>query len=429
MNIETVKKVFMVGIGGSGMSALAQLLHAQGKEVSGSDANLSVQTEKFHERGIIVHVGHDSAHLLPDTELVIFSQAIPRENPELIKAEALGIPTVSYAVALGEVSRGKKTIAIAGTHGKTTTTALVTTVFKEAGYNPTAVIGGILKSEGSNFVRGQGEYLIVEADEYKKSFLFLAPLALVITNIDLDHLDFYKGLADIQNAFREFAEKVPPHGVIVCNPRDPHVSPILSGIQAQIVDYTEIEIGADELTLPGEHNRNNARAALAVAQFFGLDEKSVRESLGQFKGTGRRFDFIGMTQGGAHIYDDYAHNPPKVRAALAGLREKFPLKRITAIFQPHLYSRTKEFLDQFAASFENADFVIVTDIYAARESDDGSIHGKDLVEKIPKEKTPLYISSFAEISSHISSEAGENDVVVTIGAGDIYKVAESVIAH
>jgi UDP-N-acetylmuramate--alanine ligase len=288
----------------------------------------------------------------------------------------------------------------------------------------------------TNFVAGKGKYLIVEVDEYQRKFLSLFPKILVVNNVDEDHLDYFKDLAGIQSAFAEFAARVPEEGVIITDFRHPNITPIVRAARAIVIDYNSVPIDGLKLKFPGEYNRQNARAALAVACALGVDFQKAVKSLNDFSGTWRRFEYLGKTNlptgGGALVYDDYAHNPQKIQAVLSGARELFPKNRIIAVFQPHLYSRTKTLLKRFAESFNDADVVVLAPIFPAREALDPAISSKILASCIKEnypDKMLRYIATFEEIAEFLEKESKEGDVILTIGAGDIYKVAERIIKH
>ncbi|HYF10305.1 MAG TPA: Mur ligase family protein, partial [Candidatus Paceibacterota bacterium] len=299
-SLKQAKRVHIVGVGGIGISALARLLRHQGKEVSGCDRTASELGEALAREGISVSLGHAAEHVSPDIDLLIYSDAIPSGNPERLRAEELGIPTLSYFEALGEATEGYDLIAVAGTHGKTTTTALLADILEEAKLDPTVVVGSLRTKTGTNFRPGESRYFLVEADEYMRHFLHLSPRVLVITNIDRDHLDYYKDLADIQSAFRALAEKVPADGYIVASAADPHILPVLGNVKATVVDYTMAgEVPA--LKFPGKHNRANARAALAAARVLGVADDVALPALASFEGTARRFEFKGETKAGTFV--------------------------------------------------------------------------------------------------------------------------------
>ena len=428
--LKNIQTAHFIGIGGIGVSAAARLMLSRGVKVSGSDRERSLITEKIEEEGAKVFVGHDAKHLPEKCDLVVYSPAVPDENPELVVALERGVQTLSYPEALGMISRGMRTVAVAGTHGKTTTTAMIAGVLVGAHKDPTVIVGSILKS-GTNFISGKSDLFVVEACEYKRSFSSLSPEILVITNIDNDHLDYYGSIEGVQKAFAEMVEKVPEHGAIVCDPSDQLVAPVLSNAIAKIVDYTKENLTAT-LAVSGEHNIKNAKAALAVARILGVDEKSACTYLAEFQGTWRRMEYKGELSTGALVYDDYAHHPTEIKATLQGFRAKYPDKNIRVIFQPHLYSRTKLLLNDFAQSFGDANEVIVAPIYAAREPNDTTINAEILAQhiidaqKIPGLRSWAMID-FVTIENYLRETATPNDIIITIGAGDIFKVGEAVI--
>ncbi len=422
---ENVKKVHFIGIGGIGVSALAKLMLLLGKEVSGSDRVEGVTIDKIKNAGANVYIGHNKSNLSSDVDMIIYSPAIPESNPERIGAKERNIPQYSYPEMLGLISKNKYTIAVSGTTGKTTTTAMLTDIFINSEKDPTVVIGSFLNKQKENIVFGKSEYFIVEACEYKRSFLNIEPDILVITNIEEDHLDYYESIDEIIDVFSEMIKRIPKDGYIVCNLNDENTQKAveLSNTEANIVDYSKIKVDF-KMKVPGEHNQMNAKSAYGVGKILGLDEDKIKQALEEFSGTWRRFEYKGETESGSLVYDDYAHHPTEIKATLSAAREKFEDKKIIAIFQPHLYSRTKIFLDDFANSFNNIDKIIIADIYAAREKKDESIHSKDL---IPKIKNSEYIKNFKDIISYIKENDGGNNVIITIGAGDIYKIGEDLI--
>lgn len=421
--LAKIKKIHFIGIGGIGVSALARMMLTGGKRVSGSDATLSEITAGLVKLGATIHEGHDIAHVPHDCDVVVYSPAVRGNNPELLSARERGIPTYSYPEMLGRVSERKKTIAVSGTHGKTTTTAMLAEIFVHAKKDPTVVVGSVLRKQKSNFIGGKGEWFIVEACEYQRSFLHLSPKILVITNIDNDHLDYYGTIRNVQKAFNELARKVPKNGFIICNPKDKKVKPALVGVRAKIIDYTRERV--PKLSVPGEHNRMNARAARAMARAAGISGAIADTALTKFHGTWRRLEYKGKMKNGALVYDDYAHHPTEIRATLSALREEYPKKRITVLFQPHLYSRTKLLLKDFAKSFADADRVLISDIYAAREIDDGTIHARDLAVKIGKKAH--YVGTLRKMDAHVGKNLTKEDIFITMGAGDIYKLGAMIM--
>ncbi len=421
------KCIYMVGIGGIGMSGLAQLLTDQGCEVTGSDREASPVTELLESKGIKVAIGQKAENVPTDAELVIYSEAVWEDNPERVRAKGLGIRQISYFAGLGEVSKGKKTVAVSGTHGKTTTTGMLARILRDAGASPTAIVGSLVKDFQSNYVKGDSDIFVVEACEYKRDFLTLSPKVLVITNIEWDHTDYYKDLADFQSAFRALAEKVPADGAIVTNPTCEAIAPAIEDSSTSVINYTDEP--AYELRLPGTFNQMNARAAAAAARFVmpEITDEQIRTSLAAFEGTWRRFEYKGKTTKGADVYDDYAHHPTAIRSTLAEIRKKAKGKVIVA-FHPHLYSRTRDLLEGFATAFTDADEVVIAPIYAAREVDDGTVSNASLAAEIGKHGVAASaLDSLEEIGKHLDAQAEEGDTIVLMGAGDIYKVASALI--
>ena len=418
-------KAHFIGIGGIGMSALAQYFNDQGVVVTGSDRDANPVTELLEKKGIQVVIGQKAENVPNDAELVVYSDAVPEDNPERTRARELGIPQKSYFEMLGEVSEGKNTIAVAGTHGKTTTTGMLAKILGDAGASPTAIVGSIVKDFGSNYLSGTSDLFIVEACEYKDHLLELSPRVLVLTNVEWDHTDWFPSLAALQTTFRKAIERVPTDGAIVTDPSNPNIAPLLGVTKARIIDYTK-EL-AYELCLPGEFNQNNARAAAAAARiaYSSISDATIAKSLASFQGTWRRFEYKGKTKNGADVYDDYAHHPTAIKVTLEALRAQTKGKIIVA-FHPHLYSRTKDLLNEFAVAFSDADQVFIAPIYAARETDDGSISSKILAERIRATGTEATALDFDAIEKKLS-EVEPGDTIITMGAGDIYKVADRIV--
>ncbi|MBI2108866.1 MAG: UDP-N-acetylmuramate--L-alanine ligase [Parcubacteria group bacterium] len=425
LDLNSKKKIYFIGIGGIGMSALARMMLSKGKEVFGSDRSESLITKQLEEKGARIFIGQKEENITSDIDVVVYTIAVEDSNPELKKARAFNIPTISYPEALGIISEGMFTIAVSGTHGKTTTTAMIGRVLSDAKKSPTMIVGSLLQEQKTNFVKGTSDLFIVEACEYKRSFLHLNPNILVITNIDDDHLDYYKDIADIQSAFSELARKVPADGFVVTNPHDSRVAPALKNVHAKIIDYTSQNKNGLKLRVPGEHNILNAQVALAVADILKIPREDVFATLADFKGTWRRFEYKGKTKNGALVYDDYAHHPTEIKATLKAARELFPDKKIIVIFQPHLYSRTKLLMGKFAKSFGDADEVIVAPIYAAREKEIMGVNSEALAEKIKEQGVrSVSLKDTESIVNYIKTNAKPGDIIFTIGAGDIYKIGE-----
>ncbi len=437
-----VKKAYFIGIGGIGMSALAQYFKDQGVEVTGSDREASPVTELLESKSITVVLEQKSENVPIDADVAIYSDAVPSDNPERTRATELGIPQKSYFEMLGEVSKGKKTVAVAGTHGKTTTTGMLAKILKDAGESPTAIIGSLVKDFESNYLRGDSDLFVVEACEYRDHLLELTPQILVINNLEWDHTDWFPSLQALQATFRKAIERVPTEGTIVTDVNNPNIAPLLAGAKAKVIDYTKEP--SYKLQLPGEFNQMNARAAAAAARAVlssvqhqvlnNLDEV-IRTSLADFQGTWRRFEYKGKTAHGADVYDDYAHHPTAVRETLRALRAKTQglpaskARKIFVAFHPHLYSRTRDLLNDFATAFTDADEVLIAPIYAAREVDDGTISSAMLAELITKNGTHARAATFQEIEKVLATEPGADDTIMLMGAGDIYKVADRLVAH
>ncbi|OGI82237.1 hypothetical protein A3I95_03610 [Candidatus Nomurabacteria bacterium RIFCSPLOWO2_02_FULL_44_12] len=408
LNLLKVNKVFFIGIGGIGISAGAQLALARGMEVSGVNDEEGKTTELLKQKGIKIIYLKDFKNL-PEADMYVFSDAWIYRGPEIIEAaKKTGKPVLSYFEFLGIISKEYKVIAIAGTHGKTTTTAMVAEILIDAGLDPTVVVGSFMKEFNSNFRKGNSPYLVVEADEYNRHFLNFNPFIGVVTNIEADHLDYYKDLADIENAFNQFVAQS----------------------ENVIVNYTKYLRDLPKLSVPGLHNQVNAAAALAIADFLKVDKKKAKKSLAEFSGTWRRLEKRGETKNGTIIYDDYAHHPTEIKASIQVLRELYPPKQkiITIVFQPHLYSRTRALFDDFAKSFKGADRIFLLPIYFAREDPDPEVSSNRLAEAIIKNGEEA--QSFPDFESAeravLTLNLGPNDVLVTMGAGEAYKVADKV---
>ena len=418
--------VYMVGIGGIGMSALAQLLVHQGKKVSGSDREESPVTAMLAQRGIRVIVGQDACNIPADTELVIYSDAVPSSNVERVRVKERGIKELSYFEALGKVSKSARTIAVAGTHGKTTTTGMLGKILQFCEKQPTVIVGSIVQDFRSNFLAGKDDFFVVEACEYRDHILRLSPKILVITNIELDHTDYFPNLEALQETFRLAAEKVPVDGAIVTNPYDPTIAAVLRNVKAPILDYTTQTVPA--LTQIGEFNRMNAMAAKCAARaaFPHLQEEYTDRALMEFKGSWRRFEYKGETPNGALVYDDYAHHPTSIEKTIEAARAEFPDKKIIVAFHPHLYSRTRSLMNEFGRALTKADEAIVAPIYAAREEEDPAVTN-EVVADVSRRfgGNTLALDSFDRIRDKLLTY-DDRHLIITMGAGDIYKVAEQI---
>ena len=423
--LDTIKKAHFIGIGGIGVSAVARMMLLRGVSVSGSDRSSSNITDLLRGLGAYVTVGHKAENLPDDASIVVYSPAVPEGNPELVRARELGIPMYSYPEMLGKISEGMRTIAVAGTHGKTTTTGMIAEVLMSAKKNPTVIVGSLLKS-GSNFIAGTSDLFVVEACEYKRSFLNLTPEILVITNIDNDHLDYYKDIDDIISAFHALAVKVPAHGYIIADTENENIKKAVQGVSARVIDYCGMEIRSElVLAVPGEHNVRNACAAFAVAHLLDISRHEILMALAKFSGTWRRQEKKGETASGVVVYDDYAHHPTEIRATLQGFKAKYPEGRIRAVFQPHLYSRTRLLMNDFAESFSDADEVVIAPIYAAREEPEEGVTSEKLVVTMSSHHGSVrFGGSFPAIVAYLQETAKKGDIILTMGAGDIANVGE-----
>lgn len=412
-------KIHCIGIGGIGLSALARYYASQGHEVSGSDASESDLVETLQREGVSVHIGHSKKLITDSIDLVVHTIAIPDSNEELYEAKSKGIITKTYPEALGEITKEKITIAICGTHGKTTTTAMLYYAMKACGVSPTVIVGSLLADHGTNFVAGDSDYLIVEACEYKRSFLNLHPTHILVTNIDEDHLDYYKDINDIRQAFQTFVEKLPPQGHLIAHKEEFHLLKTHSKVCAD--DYPTESIG---LSVLGEHNRLNAQLVLTLGNTLKFSDDKIREGLLKFPGTWRRLEYKGKTLHGVPVYDDYGHHPREIAASLSALREKYPKKdfRVVMLFQPHLYSRTKAFLSDFAHILKDVDEVFILPIYRARLEDTTITNENEVVEAvIAAGGDAKKLESLADIPACVESVLDSRSVIINMGAGNAYE--------
>lgn len=421
MKLRDYKNVHCIGIGGIGLSAIARYCKVSGAEVSGSDGGSSRITEDLQKEGITVYKGQNPANIGDGVDLVIYTIAVTESNVELKAARARGITCMTYPEALGMLTKEYTTIAVCGTHGKTTTTAMVASMLAAAGKKPTVIVGSLLAAGGTNFVKGDSEYLVVEACEYKRSFLNLNPTHAIVTNIDEDHLDYYKDIHDIESAFQEFVDKLPENGSLITH-SDVTLNTSAKKINADVIEKEKIE-----LTVLGDHNKRNAQLALALAEILELDDTKAREGLNAFTGTWRRLEYKGK-QKGTIVYDDYGHHPTEIQATLQALREKYRSGKfkLIVVFQPHLFSRTKLLLTEFSEAFTLADKICVLPIYASREKDDETISSHDLVEIT---HNAIYMENFEEVKKYLDKNAHSGSVVLTIGAGDVYLLSDMFITE
>jgi len=453
---HAVKHIHFVGIGGAGMSAIAEVLHDTGYTVSGSDQSDGAVTQRLASLGVRVRIGH-AAQNIDGAQAVVTSTAVKSDNPEVIAARAAGIPVVPRAVMLAELMRLKKGIAIAGTHGKTTTTSLVTAVLEEAGVDPSFVIGGKLLSAGANSRVGQGEYIVVEADESDASFLHLLPMMAVVTNIDADHMETYgHDFARLKQAFVDFLQRMPFYGAAVLCTDDPGVRSIIPLVSRPVVRYglgedcdvRAVDVSAIEgggmrfivqragladlpvtLNLAGRHNVLNALAAIAVATELELPDAPVAEALAKFGGVGRRFQRYGelrTADGGTFtLIDDYGHHPVEMAAVLSAARGAFPGRRLVLAFQPHRYTRTRDCFADFVKVIAGADHTLLTEVYAAGEAPIAQADGRALAAALSQ--APVFVPEVKDLPQAIAHEARAGDVVIVMGAGSIGAVPSQTV--
>lgn len=427
LNINKISRVHFIGIGGIGMSALARHFLNEKKQVSGSEQTLGNLTKTLDSEGVQIFAEQLASNITKDIELVVYTEAMPEDHEELKAAKALKIPTLNYFEALGAAMNPYYLIVVAGTHGKTTTTAMMTDIFEETGNDPTSIIGGLRAKTKSNYRAGKSKYAIVEACEYKRHFLNLKPDVLVITNLEHDHVDYYKDIEDVQTAFRELAEQVHETGVVIANTSDANVAPVLKDLKVPVLSYiSELDL---ELSLkqPGLHNRLNAAAAATAAKHEKIEPADTKEALANFAGTWRRFEYKGELNG-APVYDDYAHHPTEIRATIEAVRELYRERKLTVVFQPHTFTRTKALFVEFAKALGLADAVILLPIYAAREENISGVTSRELsVKALEYAQNARYFKKFEEVQKVLKKELNGEGVVVIMGAGDVTLLAESLV--
>ncbi len=435
LDLSKIKHVHFIGMVGIVISAIARMMLGEGKHVTGQDMQEGEIIKELVKLGVDIKIGQAFENIPENTDLIVYTIAIENYDKDLYEKlkNQNKIPVRSYPEMLGIVSEGKYTIAIAGTHGKTTTTGMISQILCDEGKDPTVVIGSLLANK-SNFIAGSSKYFVVEACEYKMSFLNINPNILVITNIDKDHLDYYKDIEDIKSAFRAMVMKVPSDGFVICNPSDENIADVIKDTNAKIVDYGEYFDSNLKLKIPGVHNKKNAAAAVAAASMCGISKDSAKEYICQFPGTWKRFEYKGQMPNGVLVYDDYAHHPTEITSTLQGFRELYPKSEgwnITVVFQPHLFSRTKLLLDDFAQSFKDADQVMLLPIYYAREVDDGTISSEILefeINKYTDNAEAFHDFKLLEKNILIRLEKmGEKNIIVTMGAGEAFKIGEYIL--
>lgn len=423
MTLKTAKFIHCIGIGGIGLSAIAQILHEQGKKISGSDLVPSDITNTMQKSGIKIYHTHQAKNLHKSSQLVIYSPAIPKDNPELKEAKKLKIKCISYPEALGQLTQNYFTIAISGTHGKSTTTAMIALMLTQAKLDPIVVVGTKLKEfDNKNYRLGKSNFLVIEACEYKRSFLHFEPNILVITNIEADHLDYYKDLNDYIKAFNQLAEKVPQNGAIIINGKDKNSQKIFqnSKIKARKIAWNKVV--NHKLKIPGQFNLQNATFAKEVGILLNIPKTIIKQSLEKYTGAWRRLEYKKTKLKKTIFIDDYAHHPTEITATLKAIRQKYPNKKILCVYQPHQHNRTKHFLKGFAKSFKNVDAVIIPDIYKVRdtEKDSKKISTDLLVKAIQKHHPNVQNGHGLEKTADYLKKSHQNyDLIVTMGAGDI----------
>ncbi|MDH4039212.1 MAG: UDP-N-acetylmuramate--L-alanine ligase [Gammaproteobacteria bacterium] len=457
--MRRIRRIHMIGIGGAGMSGIAEVLANLGYEVSGSDIRPGPVTSRLESRGIRVHIGHAAANV-GSADVVVTSSAVKEGNPEVVAARTARVPVVPRAEMLAELMRYRHGIAVAGTHGKTTTTSLIANIFGEAGLDPTFVIGGLVNSVGSNAQLGAGRFLIAEADESDASFLHLQPMVTVVTNIEADHMETYGGdFAKLRRTYLEFLHNLPFYGVAVMCVDDPVIRDLLGEVTRQVITYgfaddADYRIGelekagpasrfvihrpggqaplAVHLNMPGSHNVLNATAAAAVACDEGLDDASIQRGLSGFTGVGRRFTRMGelvMPGGTAELVDDYGHHPTEVRATLESSRQVWPERRVVMIYQPHRYTRTRDLYEDFVAVLSRCDVLLLLDVYPAGEEPIPGADSRSLARSIRQrgQLEPIFVECLDDVPAVLRGIVEAGDVVITQGAGNIGRLAQDLV--
>ncbi|MBM7582610.1 UDP-N-acetylmuramate--alanine ligase [Caldicoprobacter guelmensis] len=445
--------VHFVGIGGISMSGLAEILLKRGYTVSGSDLKDSHIIQRLNEKGARIYIGHSPSNV-EGAHLVVHTAAVKADNPEIQEAYKRSIPVIDRATLLGQIMESYPySIGVSGSHGKTTTTSMLSTILLHANLDPTILVGGELDTIGGNVRIGSSPYFITEACEYVESFLHFKPYIAIILNIDADHLDYFRDINHIYQAFSKFAQLVPQDGYVVGCADDPLVKKLLSEVKGNVIsygingpsDWQACDIyykdlgtasfkayykgkymGDISLAVPGKHNVYNALASAAAAHVLGVPFEIIQDALKTYRGTHRRLEFKGK-MGEVTIIDDYAHHPTEIKATLETVKN-YPHNRIWCVFQPHTYSRTKKLFNEFVQAFKQADLLIITDIYAAREKDTGEVHSRNLAQAISQAGQPcIYMQSFDEIANYLKENASPGDIVITMGAGDVYRIGDMLV--
>lgn len=454
-NIKKYKHIHMLGIGGVSMSGIAEILYHFGFNITGSDAHSSEITDKLIKNGINVVIGHDLDNLRT-ADAVVFTAAISKDDPEMLEAKRLNIPLIERCDFLGELTKSfGTTIGISGTHGKTTTTSMVSVCFLKANLDPNIQVGGMLKQIDGNYKIGNSEYFIIEACEYVESFLKFRPKAEIVLNIDNDHLDYFKTFENVKKAFIKYTKLLPADGILVTNADDKNcldlkdytnASFITYGINNENADFTAKNITFNNdgfaefdayknkkfythinLSVPGKHNVLNALATIGLCDYYNIDSNTIKEALFEFTGVHRRLEYKGKYNN-ISVYDDYAHHPTEIKATYDALYNK-KFNKAWVIFQPHTYSRTKNLLNEFAESLSHFDHIIITDIYAARESNTYGVSSKDIADKInsSKKSNCVYIKDFKDVVSYVKENAQPNDIILTLGAGNVTDIGPMIL--
>jgi UDP-N-acetylmuramate--alanine ligase len=445
MNFDQISAIHFVGIGGIGMSGLAEILATAGIAVSGCDLKRSAATDLLASRGVPVSIGHDPAHVAGN-DLVVVTAAVKGEHAEIDAARIAGVRIMKRSEVLGAIVNAKRSVGVSGTHGKTSTSAMIATVLEEAGLDPTMLVGGMVRNFRTNAKTGASDFLVVEADEYDRTFHHLRPEIAVVTNVEADHLEYYQSLDNIVEAFRIFLGQVKPGGAIIGCVDDPLVAQLLERAEGKIIRYglseaaglraTNLEfsergctfevdgVGLIKLFVPGEHNVRNALAAIAVGLQLGVAPHTIAVALAKYLGVDRRFQILGDYLG-AIVVDDYAHHPTEIRATLEAARRGYPGRRVVALFQPHLYSRTRDFAREFAEALRIADVPLVAPIYAAREQPLDGVSARLIADGA--RGIEFLDRSNAQIVNEMRRRLDPNDIFITMGAGDVHEVAEELV--
>lgn len=453
-NLSDYKKIHFIGIGGISMSSLAEILLSKGFKVEGSDGVASAVTESLEKLGIKVEIGQRAENIAPDADLAVYTAAIPEDNPELMAARAMGIDVIDRAELVGMIMlKYRHPISVAGTHGKTTTSSMVSEIFMAAGLDPTVSIGGMLPSIGGNYRVGGMDYFVLESCEYRDSFLKFNPHSAIILNIDRDHTDYFKTMEQMYSSYNKFVKRIAKGGFLVINKDIPDLEKVLEGYYGEVITYGKAadaqwhtenisydefghgrytavfkgdKIAQVELSIPGEHNVYNSLAAFALAHRYGLPTDAILKGIKHYSGTDRRFQYKGSFNG-VKVIDDYAHHPTEIKATINSARKNNP-KTLWICFQPHTYTRTYDLLDEFANALSGADKIVLIDIYASREKDTHLVSSADLRDKIAALGTEVYyIPTMEEAEKFLKENCNPQDMLITMGAGDVYKLGENIV--